>query len=261
MNGVRLYFRYIRLHFLSQLQYTLWPMALLTTALFVATDPLDALLMFDRFGAIGEWTASRILLMYGMALFAFGLAELFARGLDYFPQLVRGGEFDRMLLRPRSLLLQSMATRFHLNRLARVVGGLALLIVSLRTQGVVLGAMDLAMLALAILGGVLFYMGAFLLAAGVAFFTIASVEWVNVLTNGSYQALKVPPQYLPPWLRGAITFVFPILAYAYYPTSAICGWGEPYALGFAALPAGAAFFALCYAFWRFGVRHYKSTGS
>ena len=41
----------------------------------------------------------------------------------------------------------------------------------------------------------------------------------------------------------------------------ICGWGEPYALGFAALPAGAAFFALCYAFWRFGVRHYKSTGS
>ena len=33
MNGVRLYFRYIRLHFLSQLQYTLWPMALLTTAL------------------------------------------------------------------------------------------------------------------------------------------------------------------------------------------------------------------------------------
>ena len=138
MNGVRLYFRYIRLHFLSQLQYTLWPMALLTTALFVATDPLDALLMFDRFGAIGEWTASRILLMYGMALFAFGLAELFARGLDFFPQLVRGGEFDRMLLRPRSLLLQSMATRFHLNRLARVVGGLALLIVSLRTQGVVL---------------------------------------------------------------------------------------------------------------------------
>lgn len=166
-----------------------------------------------------------------------------------------------MLLRPRSLLLQSMATRFHLNRLARVVGGLALLIVSLRTQGVALGAMDLAMLALAILGGVLFYMGAFLLAAGVAFFTIASVEWVNVLTNGSYQALKVLPQYLPPWLRGAITFVFPILAYAYYPASAICGWGEPYALGFAALPAGAAFFALCYAFWRFGVRHYKSTGS
>ena len=72
MNEVRLYFRYIRLHFLSQLQYTLWPMALLTTALFVATDPLDALLMFERFGSIGEWTVSRVLLMYGMALFAFG---------------------------------------------------------------------------------------------------------------------------------------------------------------------------------------------
>ena len=62
-------------------------------------------------------------------------------------------------------------------------------------------------------------------------------------------------------LWGVIPFVFPILAYAYYPASAICGWGEPYVLGFAALPAGAAFFALCYAFWRFGVRHYKSTGS
>ena len=77
-----MYFRYIRLHFLSQLQYTLWPLALLTTALFVVTDPLDALLMFERFGSIGEWTVSRVLLMYGMALFAFGLAELFARGHD-----------------------------------------------------------------------------------------------------------------------------------------------------------------------------------
>ena len=77
-----LWTRYIRVLALSQLQYRGWIVGLLPALVYTVTDPLDALLLFDRFGSLGEWTASRVMLVYGMALLCFGLAELFARVLE-----------------------------------------------------------------------------------------------------------------------------------------------------------------------------------
>jgi len=256
-----LWTRYIRILALAQLQYTGWILGLLPSLVYTVTDPLDALLMFDRFGALGDWTASRILLVYGLALFSFGLAELLARGIDYFPLLVRGGDFDRILLRPRPLLLQAAALRFHLNRLNRVVAGGLLAGLCLRAQGARLTAANAAMLVLAVIGGALAYAGVMLIAAAVSFFTIGQSELINLFTNGSYQVAKAPPQLLPAWLRRVFTFAMPMFLFTYYPAAAVCGWGGSAALGWLALPLCALFFGAAVMLWRFGVRHYKSTGS
>lgn len=261
MSEFRLYFQYVKLHFLAGLQYRGWPLTILTTVVFVLADPIDALAMLDRFGSLGAWSASRILLIYGMALMCFGLSELVARGLDCFPPLIRSGEFDRMLLRPRSLFLQAMTVRFHLNRVTRVAGGGLIVFFTLRAQGVVLGPLDALVLLLAAVGGVLTYMGAFVISCSVAFFTVAPVDWINIFTNGSNQVAKLPPQFLPGWIRSLFLYIFPMFPFCYYPAAAVCGWGEPYALGFLALPAGALFFLVSLIFWRFGARHYQSTGS
>ena len=256
-----LWTRYVRVHALSQLQYKGWLIAMLPSLVYVVTDPLDAVLMFDRFGALGDWTASRILLVYGLALLSFGLSELFARGIDYFPMLVRTGEFDRLLLRPRALLFQTCALRFHLNRLNRVTAGLLLTLVCLRAQGMAVTAANVLLLLLAVVGGTLAYAGIMLVAAAASFFTIGQSELINLFTNGSYQVAKAPPQLLPGLLRRAFTFLMPMFLFTYYPASAVCGWGGSRLMGWLALPACGAFFGAAYVFWRVGVRHYKSTGS
>ncbi len=256
-----LWTRYIRILALAQLQYRGWILGMLPALAYTVTDPLDALLMFDRFGALGDWTASRILLVYGLALLSFGLAEMFFRGIDYFPQLVRSGEFDRLLLRPRPLLLQAAAMRFHLNRLNRVVTGGLLALLCLRAEGARATLSNAAMLVLAVLGGTLAYAGTLLIAAAAAFFTVGDSELVNLFTNGSYQVAKAPPQMLPKWLGRLFTFVMPMFLFTYYPAAAVCGWGGSAALGWLALPVCALFFGVAEALWRFGVRHYRSTGS
>lgn len=262
MSEFSLYFRYLRMNFLSGLQYKGWPMQMLATAFTVVTDPLEVMLLFLRFGSIGDWSAERVMLVYGLALASFGLAELFSRGFDAFPGQVRTGIFDRVLLRPRSTFVQIMGTRFHLHRLTRVVGGLLVVCWSLRRQGVVLGPGQGLQLLLALFGGYLVYTGIFVLSSGVAFFTMEKLDWVNMFTNGSYQVAKVPPHLLPSWLRNTFIFVMPMFVCSYYPAAAICGWGDvPTSLGWLALPAGAAFFLLGCAVWQFGVRHYSSTGS
>ena len=72
MNGVRLYFRYIRMNILSQTEYKGWWLSIIQVFLNVITDPISTILMFSRFGSIGEWTMPRILLMYAMAVTSFG---------------------------------------------------------------------------------------------------------------------------------------------------------------------------------------------
>lgn len=261
MCGFMLYWRYIRLHFLSELQYKGWPIKLLMVLIVVITDPLDAVLMLDRFGSIGDWTATRVLLIYGMAVCSFGLAELFGRGFDYFPLLVRTGEFDRILLRPRSTFLQAMTLRFHLHRLARVLGAGALAVLCLRAQQVMLGPGEVALFTLALAGGAATYIGVFLISSAVSIFTIQPIDWIYVFTNGSYQAAKLPPQFLPDWLRRTFTYVMPMFLFCYYPVAAICNWGVPRFMGYLALPAGGAFLGASMLLWQLAVRHYKSTGS
>lgn len=227
----------------------------------VITDPISVFLMFYRFGNIGSWSVERIMLIYALAVTSFGLAELFSRGYDYFPWKIRSGEFDRVLLRPRSTFVQIIGSFFHLHRAARVVSGLICISWSLWKQGIPLDIVKILILLFALIGGYLAYTGVFVLTSGISFFTIASLDWIYIFTNVSYQVTRCPNEYLPRWLKSTFTFFMPMLVVSYYPASVICGWGEPSWTGWLALPSGLAFLLISITVWRVGVRHYKSTGS
>jgi len=135
-----------------------------------------------------------------------------------------------------------------------------MLVYALRAQEAVLSPMNLLILLGALTGGTMVYIGIFILGAAHSFFAVDAGNWIYVFTNGSYQASKVPPQYLPGWMRSLFQFIMPMLVFSYYPASVICGWGEPLWTGLLALPAGAAFMGLTLIAFRFGVRHYRSAG-
>jgi len=228
----------------------------------VITDPIGLIFMFSRFGSIGEWSVERIILIYAMAVTSFGLAETFCRGFDCFPwRMIRTGDFDRVLLRPCSMFVQVAGSYFHIHRLSRVFGGICAIIWCLWRQGVVISLFDVLTLILALAGGFLAYTGVFIMTSGIAFFTIKGLDWIYIFTNASYQVTRCPIDYMPKVLRYLFTFFMPMLVVSYYPASAVCGWGESYFKGLLALPAGLLFLMFSAFVWRFGVRHYKSTGS
>ena len=262
MNEIRLYGRYLRLHFLSSLQYKGWWIMCVHTLVVVLTDPLGTILMFSRFGGIGEWSMERILLMYAMAITSFGLAESFMRGFDYFPfRMVRDGGFDRLLVRPRSTVVQVAASVFHIHRLSRPVSGLAAVCWCLYRLNISMSVGQTALLVSALAGGFVMYSGVFILASGISFFSVKSVDLVYLFTNAGYQVTRIPIDLMPRILRYGFTFLLPMLVISYYPASVICGWGEPLWKALLALPAGLTFYAASFAMWRVGVRHYNSTGS
>jgi ABC-2 type transport system permease protein len=67
------------------------------------------------------------------------------------------------------------------------------------------------------------------------------------------------------WLRRVFTFVIPASFLNYYPALYFLDKPDPFGLptfaSFFAPLAGGAVFVAALLFWRFGVRHYHSTGS
>lgn len=262
MSQIRLYFKYIRMNFLMGLQYKGWPIMVFQVMIVVITDPIGLIFLFSRFGSIGEWSVDRILLVYALAVTSFGLAETFCRGFDYFPwKMIRTGDFDRVLLRPRSIIVQIAGSYFHIHRLSRVICGIGAILWCLSKQGVEFSMLNFIIIIFALSGGFLVYTGVFLMTSGIAFFTIQALDWIYIFTNASYQVTRCPYEYLPRVLKGVFTFFMPMLLISYFPASAVCGWGESYFKGFLALPSGAAFLLFSALVWKVGVRHYKSTGS
>ena len=262
LRELKVYCGLIKMNLLAGLEYKGWWLMVLQVLMVCVTDPIGTVLLFHRFGSIGAWTMERILLIYALAVASFGLAESLCRGFDSFPwRTLRTGNFDRLLLRPKSLFTQVAASFFHIHRLARAAAGIAVVLWALGRMGTPVTVLRGLILLLALLGGMLTYAGVFILSSGIAFFTIQALDWIFILTNASYQVTRIPMNHMPRFLKSTFTFLLPMLVISYYPAAAVSGWGVPLWTGFLALPAGAAFLGLSTLVWRFGVRHYKSTGS
>ncbi|MCL2664705.1 MAG: ABC transporter permease [Defluviitaleaceae bacterium] len=235
---------------------------LLSVTFAVVTDPLGTVLLFSRFGSVGEWSVARIIMVYAMAVTSFGLAESFLRGFDYFPgHSIRTGNFDRMLLRPAPLFTQIAASYFHIHRLARPASGICAICWSFYAQGTIITPTVVAVVVCGLAGGFILYSGAFIFTSGVSFFTIKALDWIYLFTNASYQVTRCPVPYMPNALKNVFTFFMPMLLVSYYPASVACGWGEDTWKGWVALPAGILFLFASWLIWQTGLRHYKSTGS
>src|SRR5688572_21633668 len=106
-GSLGLYWRYADISLRSQLQYRA-SFALRAFAHFLVTGAefLGFAAVFQRFGQIQGWDLPHMALFYGIISIAFATAEAVARGFDIFPLLIKAGDFDRLLVRPRSAALQ-----------------------------------------------------------------------------------------------------------------------------------------------------------
>ena len=103
-------------------------------------------------------------MIYSLAVTSFGLAESFCRGFDYFPwKMIQSGDFDRLLLRPRSLFIQVAGSYFHIHRLPRVLTGICVIIWAVYRLHIPFSILNLTILLLALIGGFLTYMPATML--------------------------------------------------------------------------------------------------
>jgi ABC-2 type transport system permease protein len=263
-DALALYVRYIAIAVRAQMSYRAsFLLRGVGQLLITALEFVGFASLFARFGRVRGWTLEEMALFYGIISIALALGEGIMRGFDKFSPLVKTGELDRILLRPRSAALQVLGYDVDL-RFGRLLQGLVILGWSMHRLGIV-GPAPVALIGGAIVGGTCLFGGLFVLQATACFWTTESLELFNCITYGGVEVGQFPLTIYRGWFRALFTFVIPIATVNYFPAHALLGRVDP--LGSTRLVqcasplAGVLFLGACLLLWRRGIRRYTSTGS
>jgi ABC-2 type transport system permease protein len=218
--------------------------------------------MFERFGNIRGWGFYEVALCFSIIHMAFSLSECFARGFDAFSNLVTSGDFDRILVRPRTTVLQVLGSRFEFSRVGRLLQSFGVLVWAILNLPIKWTIIKVITLFLMILSGVFIFVGIFILAATLCFWTIQTLEIANIFTDGGREMAQYPINIYSKLVTKFFTFIIPFATVNYFPLLFLLGKAHGNALVYMGAPfIGILFIVPCLFIWSFGVRHYRSTGS
>lgn len=266
--ALNVYLRLIAAQLRSQMQYRASFLTdLLTTGVITALEFGSLALVLERFEHIGGWTLGEVALLYGMVEFSFGVMDLLFSGFDppNFGRQVRRGGFDQLLLRPANVTLQVLGSEFELRRLGKIALGAGIFAAGVRLARIHWTVGKVVYLPWVFLGMVCFFGGLFILGATITFWTVESIEVVNIFTYGTSMMISYPMHIYQEWLRRFFTYLLPAIFLNYYPALYFLDKPDPFGFPafapFLAPLAGGAVLLAALAFWRFGIRRYQSTGT
>ena len=269
MNSIQLYFRYLGISIRSQMQYR-GSFIMMSLGNFAITfiEIIGIWALFARFHSLGTWGFADVALFYGMIHIAFAFAEAVGRGFDdrVFSSMIKSGNFDRVLLRPRSAAFQIAAQEIQLMRIGRLSQGLIVLIWAANTLNLQWTVFKILLLLFAIFGGACLFYGLFALHATMVFWSTEALELMNIFTYGGTETAQYPLTIYRSWFRKVFTFIVPLACVTYFPAIAILekkdvAMNSPLWFQCSAPMIGVIFLWISLKIWNFGVRHYRSTGS
>jgi ABC-2 type transport system permease protein len=267
-TALDLYRRLIAIQLRAQLQYpaAFW-FSVVATGLFTTFGFGSLALILQRFEGIGGWTLGEVAFLFGMIEVAFGVMDMLFSGFDppYFGRYVRLGQFDQLLLRPVNITVQILGSRLEIRRIGRIAQGFVIFGVAVALTDFHWSPLKIAYLPLVLVSLVSFFGGLFIIGATLSFWTVESLEVINILTYGGNEMMAYPMNIYRDWMRRFFTFVVPAIFLNYYPALYFLDKPDPFNLPpfapFLAPLVGLGTLGIALRFWRLGIRHYTSTGS
>ena len=111
-----------------------------------------------------------------------------------------------------------------------------------------------------LIGGIAVFTGLFMIYAGLCFFTLDGLEFMNIFTDGAREFGKYPMGVYGKKILLFSIFIVPYAWIQYYPFLYLLGQRD--SVWFVVLPLGACWFLIpAWLLWRTGVKRYQSSGS
>ena len=266
IGPARLYARLVGADVRSAAEYPVsFALATVTSGLLLALELVAILAVFGNVDSLEGWSLGDALLLYGMAQTSCGLADLFVGHLDDLPVWIRTGRLDTLLLRPRPVLLQVLASDVDLRSVAKVAQGAVVLGIALAGADVAWSPAAVALLMVSLAAGTVIYAAIWVATVSVSFWLVDSREVSAAFTYGGRQFSSYPLGIYGAGLRNLARFVVPLAFTAYYPTLGLLDRADPLGapgwVAWAGPGAALAMVAVAGLIWRTGVRSYRSVGA
>lgn len=217
--------------------------------------------VMSQIPSLDGWSLPEVLLIYGLITLAKSINHMFADNLwtlgrDY----VRTGTFDRFMVRPINPLFHLLADRFCHDGIGNFLVGLFLVAYAMPRLGLSWTLLTVGYLFLMVLSGGVIFIALNLITSVSGFWLMDSVPVTRVVFE-MHEFAKYPLVIYPRAIGVLLTLLIPYGFASFYPASYLLGRDVAPALAWGAPLVAAAFMFLALAVWRFGLRHYSSTGT
>lgn len=224
------------------------------------------LILTLKFDTLMGWNFWELVFMYNLWLFSHGFYSTFFRNIENLQTLVVSGDFDKMLVKPVSPLVQLIGGQFYFYGAGDWAISGTMLALSYVNLELAWGPGAWIFLVLAVVSGFLIETAISLILSTLSFW-LGKTDGLNWLVFQFNYALtqRYPVDiYFAP-LRVLLTFIFPFAFMNYFPGVVLLGrWDKVlfhplvhYAGPALALGLG----ALALVLWNRGLKAYKSSGS
>jgi ABC-2 type transport system permease protein len=216
--------------------------------------------IFQRIPTINGWTMWQVVMMYALIFVTEGVGSLFFEGTWRLSNLVYTGQFDQMLVRPLSPIVQVLANAVGFNGLGNIVTGLVLIVIGILNTPVQWTPGRLLMLVILVASAATIRVAINLGSAASAFWIKAPWSMVPMFVHQLGEFAKYPITIYSVAVQALIVIAVPFAFVSFFPTAFIFGV-EAWSIQGLLTPL-VAIYSVVMAVWLFrvGLRRYESTG-
>ncbi|HHW31878.1 MAG TPA: hypothetical protein GXX20_09450 [Clostridiaceae bacterium] len=157
-------------------------------------------------------------------------------------------------------MFQILVSKLDLTRFGRLFQAILVFCYAIPNSGIIWTWDKILTLFLMVSCGSLIFFGLFLIYAAFSFFTTEGLEFMNIFIDGGREFGRYPFSIYGEKILMFLTYIIPLALFQYYPLLYLIDREQSIIFMFTPL-IGLLFLIPSYAFFRFGLRRYKSTGS
>ena len=252
---------YLSLHLKISLEYkSSFILTVISQTLAMLVELLVVISLFNKFKLLDTYNTYEILLGFSTLWLGYSLVELFGRGFDHFSKIIINGNFDLLLIRPRSLFIQIFGSDICYEKTGRVLISLLIFIYSSIKVINDFTILKVFLLISMILCSSIIIISVLIIGASFCFYTIQGLEVINIFTNGTRQVGQYPMGIYKKAVRLFFSIVIPITLVNYYPLRYLTG--ESNNIIYLLLPYySIIIFIISNIIFHIGTKKYTSSGS
>ncbi len=260
------YLQYWRINWLTMLEYRAnFVMWFAFTIAYHGVALAALYVTMRQFPSMNGWDFREMFFLYALWMTGHEMHNVLFFNVITVPDFVREGRFDRFLVRPLDALFQVLTVPAQISPDGLILA-VATLVVAVRVVGIHVDPLFVLLVPLIVAGGALIDLGISLAIATISFWVVRvdTLRWVVMSLEQDFT--RYPISIYTRGVRIVLAFVFPFAFMNYFPATYFLGKADGAlhldpAVGLLTPLVGLAWFAVSYAFWQFGLRHYQGTGS
>ena len=221
---MKLAFKYISMFLKSSLEYkSSFILTFIAQLITVSLNSFIVIILMNKFEFLNDYNIYELFISIAIVQFGFSFAECFGRGFDKFSNVVKNGNLDIMLIRPRNIFLLVFGSNIEFTKLSRVIGSIALFVIGITNLNYDLNLLSYLYMMLLLLFSSLIYLSLFIFSACFTFKTVEGMEFMNIFTDGSHNFGQYPMSIFRKEVLMFFTFVIPLACVNYYSIDYILG--------------------------------------